>query len=93
MHARQKPGEGATKPVKSRDSAFAREITIILKALVSTALSCERCEAGEPGPGGRTVLHQAVDEGFVVGQEFRCDKKGLCMMEDAQLLTGFVGQL
>ena len=41
----------------------------------------------------RAVLHQAVEESFVCGQELRCAKEGLCMMEDAQSATGFGGQL
>ena len=44
-------------------------------------------------PEGRGVLHQAVDESFVCGQELRCAKEGLCMTEDAQSATGFRGQL
>ena len=43
-------------------------------------------------PEGREVLHQAADERFVHGQEFRCGKEGLCTMEDAQSATGFGGQ-
>ena len=44
-------------------------------------------------PEGRTVLHQAAEESFVCGQELRCAKEGLCMMEDSQSVTGFGGQL
>ena len=41
-------------------------------------------------PEGRAVLHEAVDESLVCGQELRCAKEGLCMMES---VTGFGGQL
>ena len=44
-------------------------------------------------PEGRAVLHQAADESFVCGQELRCAKEGLCMMEDSQSATGFGGQV
>ena len=45
-------------------------------------------------PEGRAVLHQAADErSFVCGQELRCAKERLCMMEDAQSVTGFGGQV
>ena len=44
-------------------------------------------------PEGTAVLHQAVDESFVWGQELRCAKEGLCTMEDAQSVTGFGGQV
>ena len=44
-------------------------------------------------PEVRAVLHQAVDESFVPGQELRCAKEGLGTMEDAQSATGFGGQL
>ena len=44
-------------------------------------------------PEGTAVLHQAVDEGFVCGQELRSAKEGLCTMEDAQSANGFGGQL
>ena len=44
-------------------------------------------------PEGKAVPHQAADEGLVGGEELRCVKEGLCTMEDAQLTTGFGGQL
>ena len=42
---------------------------------------------------GRAVLHQAVDKSFVFGQKLRCAEEGLSTTEDAQLATGFGGQL
>ena len=39
------------------------------------------------------MLHQAAYESFVRGQELSCAKERLCMTEDAQLVTGFGGQL
>ena len=48
---------------------------------------------GSTSPEGRAVLHQVADESFVCGQELRCAKEGLCMMEDAQSANGFGGQL
>ena len=44
-------------------------------------------------PEGRAVLHQAVDESFVCGQELRWAEEGLCMTEDSQSATGFGGQV
>ena len=44
-------------------------------------------------PEERAVLHQAVDESFVCGQELRCAEEGLYMTEDAQSVTGFGGQV
>ena len=44
-------------------------------------------------PEGRTVLHQAVDESFVFGQELRWAEEGLCMTEDSQSVTGFGDQV
>ena len=44
-------------------------------------------------PEGRAVLHQAVEESFVCGQELRWAKEGLCTTEDSQSATGFGGQL
>ena len=41
----------------------------------------------------RVVLHQAVDESFVCGQELRWAEEGLCTMEDSQSATGFGGQV
>ena len=48
------------------------------------------CDRGV-SPEGREVLHQAVDESLVYRQEFRCSKKGHCILEDAQSVTGFGG--
>ena len=44
-------------------------------------------------PEGRAVLHQAVDESFVCGQELRWAEEGLCTMEDSQSATRFGGQI
>ena len=44
-------------------------------------------------PEERAVLHQAVDESFVCGQELRWAEEGLCMTDDAQSATGFGGQV
>ena len=44
-------------------------------------------------PEGRAVLHQAVDESFVCGQELRWAEEGLCTTEDSQSVTGFGGQV
>ena len=52
-----------------------------------------KVKGGNTSPEGRAVLHQAVDESFVCGQELRFAKEGLCTMEDAQSATGFGGQL
>ena len=38
---------------------------------------------------GRAVLHQAVEESFVCGQELSWAEEGLCMTEDSQSVTGF----
>ena len=50
-----------------------------------------RC--GSTRPEGRAILHQAVDESFICGQELRCDKVGICTTEDSQSATGFGGQV
>ena len=48
----------------------------------------------EHQPGGvRAILNQAADESFVCCQELRWAEQGLCTMEDAQLATGFGGQV
>ena len=57
------------------------------------SVKLRKARGGSTSPEGRTVLHQAVDECFVRGQELRCAKEGLCMMENAQLATCFGGQL
>ena len=44
-------------------------------------------------PEGRAVLHQALDESFACGQEFRLAEEGLCTMEVSQSATGFGGQV
>ena len=44
-------------------------------------------------PEGRAVLHQAVEESFVCGQELRWAEEGLCTTEDSQSATGFGGQV
>ena len=44
-------------------------------------------------PEGKAVLHQAVDESFVCGQELRWAEEWLCTMEDSQSATGFGGQI
>ena len=33
-----------------------------------------------------------MDEGLEGGQEFRCAKEGLCIMDDAQSAVGFGGR-
>ena len=40
---------------------------------------------------GRAVLHQAVGESFVSGQELRWAEEGLCTTEDSQ--TSFGGEV
>ena len=65
---------------------------MILNVLVSTAWS-RKVRGGRTIPEWRPVVHQAANESFVRGQELRCAKEGLCMMEDAQLATDFGGQL
>ena len=52
-----------------------------------------KVRGGSTSPEERAVLYQAADESFVPGQELRCAKEGLCIMEDAQSATGFGGQL
>ena len=44
-------------------------------------------------PEGRAVLHQAVDQSFVCGQELRWDEEGLCTTENSQSATGFGGEV
>ena len=44
-------------------------------------------------PEGRAELHQAVDEGLLLGQELSCAKEGLCMIHDAQSVTSFGSKL
>ena len=44
-------------------------------------------------PEGRAVLHQAVGESFVSGQELRWAEEGLCTTEECQSATGFGGQV
>ena len=56
-------------------------------------MKLKKVRGGSTSPEGRAVLHQAVDENFVSGQELRCAKEGLCMVEDAQWAIGFGGQL
>ena len=52
-----------------------------------------KVRGGSISPEGRALLHQAVDESFVCGQELRCAKEELCTREDFQSSTGFRGQL
>ena len=49
----------------------------------------DRCTS----PEGRAVLHQAVDESFVCGQELRWAEEGLCTKDDSQSATGLAGQV
>ena len=42
---------------------------------------------------GRAVLHQAVDESFVSGQDLRWAEEGLFMTEDSQSATGIGGEV
>ena len=56
-------------------------------------MKLRKVRGGSTSPKGKAVLHQAAVESFVCGQELRCAKEGLCMMEDAQSATGFGGQL
>ena len=44
-------------------------------------------------PERRAVLHEAVDESFVCGQELRWAEEGLCMTEDSHSATGFGDQV
>ena len=44
-------------------------------------------------PVGRALLHQAVGESCVCGQELRWAEEGLYMTEDSQCATGFGGQV
>ena len=64
-----------------------------LKCLGVHSVKLRKVSGGSTSPEGRAVLHQAVDESFVCGQELRCAKEGLCTMEDAQSAIGFGGQL
>ena len=57
------------------------------------SMRLRKVRGGITSPEGRAVLHQAADKIFVYDQEIRWAKEGLCMMEDAQLMTGFGGQL
>ena len=44
-------------------------------------------------PEGRAVLHQAMYERSICGQEFRWAKEGLCTTEDSQSATRFGGEV
>ena len=57
------------------------------------SVKLRKVRGGRTSPEGRAVLHLAADKSFACGQELRCAKEGLCMMEDAQSVTGFGGQL
>ena len=63
------------------------------KCLGFHSVKPRKVRGGSTSLEGREVLHQVTDKSFVCGQELRCAKEGLCMMEDAQLVTGFGGQL
>ena len=63
------------------------------KCLGFHSVKLRRVRGGNTSPERRAVLHQAADESFGCGQELGCGKEGLCMSEDAQLTTGFGGQL
>ena len=52
-----------------------------------------KVEGRSTSPEGRAVLHQAVDESFISGQELRWAEEGLCMTEDSQSATGFGGEV
>ena len=64
-----------------------------LKCLGFHSVKPRKVRGRSTNPEERAVLHQAVDESFVRGQELTCAKKRPCTMEDAQLATGFGGQL
>ena len=60
--------------------------------LVFHSVKPRNVRGGSTSPEGRAVLHKAVDDSFVFGQELRCAKEGLFMMEDAQSVSGFGSQ-
>ena len=64
-----------------------------LKSLGFHNVKLRKVRGGSTSPEGRAVLHQAVDESSVCGQELRCAKEELCTTEDSQLATGFGGQV
>ena len=53
-------------------------------------MKLKKVRGGSTSSEGRAVLHYAVAESFVCGQDIKCAKEGLCTMEDAQ--TDFGGQ-
>ena len=59
------------------------------KCLGFLSVKPRKVRGGSTSPEGRAVLHQAVDESFVCGQELRWPGEGLCTMEDSQSTNGF----
>ena len=67
--------------------------TIDPKCLVFHSAKPRKVRGGSTSREGKAVLHQAVDESFVHGQELSCAKEVFCTTMDAQEAPGFGGQL
>ena len=48
------------------------------------SMKLRKMRGGSTSPEGRAVLHQAVVESFVCGQELSCATEGLCSTEDTE---------
>ena len=67
---RQTETERESQPAK--DSASSRGDSNDPKILVFHSVKQRKVRGRSTSPEGRAVLHQAVDESFVCGQEHRC---------------------